>query len=83
MYAGGAERLTRECCVQNFQAALKVMTARNTLATIPETTTPNRASINIAPGGFPFTRILYPNGIQIDAPGMQVDFSLPTYILQA
>lgn len=44
--------------------------------------TNNRASINIAPGGFPFTKEQSDGDLQTDADGMQVDATLPSYILQ-
>ena len=46
---------------------------------------PNRASINIAKveEAFPYTEVLYGNGLQAHADGVQVDSSLASYVLQA
>lgn len=45
---------------------------------------PNRASINIAAveGAFPHRKDLYGEGLQQYADGVQVDATLPSYILQ-
>jgi len=49
----------------------------------PDIETPNRASVNIAPGGFPYTKGIVDQAFQSDADGMQVDAGLPSHVLQA
>ena len=70
--------LNPDCCRQNFGAAQKILASFQGILTVA-----NRASINIAPGGFPYTEGFQSQGDQVDADGMQIDAGLPSYILQA
>lgn len=67
-----------DCCRRNFGAAQKLIASFDGADIIA-----NRASINIAPGGFPYTKSLQNQSDQLDADGMQIDAGLPSYILQA
>lgn len=42
----------------------------------------NRLSVNIAPGGFPYTQAQYESG-SVNANGVQMTAGYPSYILQA
>ena len=80
--AGGAGFLDSECCVKNFEAAVQALQTHHPQSPGHDYSAPNRASINIATSGFPFTRSLYDGSLQNEATGVQVDATLPSYILQ-
>jgi len=79
--SGAAGYLMPECCRRTFQAAVQMLST--TYQPSPDIETPNRASVNIAPGGFPYTKGIVDQAFQCDADGMQVDAGLPSHVLQA
>lgn len=75
----GVGTLDSSCCEKNFQAMVDSLKDGGAF----EPSSGNRLSINIAPGGFPFTQAAYSGGSLFNANGVQTTARYPSYILQA
>ena len=74
--------LNFDCCRRNFGAA-QLGIAQNLVGVDLDATSFNRASINIAPSGFPYTKAFQDQSDQLIFTGMQINSGWPSYILQA
>ncbi|KAL9583239.1 MAG: hypothetical protein Q9203_005164 [Teloschistes exilis] len=82
--ARGAGLLDRNCCYANFRAMQRALAGGNPTdqSGLVNRDRYNRASVNIALGGFPYTKVQYANGTIDNVDGVQVTPGLPSFILQ-
>lgn len=83
--SNGVGFLDEKCCLANFQAMNKLLTPTPGAAGKPQLDPEagNRLSVNIAPGGFPYTAGQYKGGKLVNEDGLQMTTGYPSYILQA
>ena len=71
------------CCLDNFRAMHGLIVNPQGRVTL-DPYAGNRLSVNIAPGGFPYTKAQYSmSGNLVNADGAQIAAGHPSYILQA
>ncbi|KAL8823681.1 MAG: hypothetical protein Q9191_005639 [Dirinaria sp. TL-2023a] len=80
--ADQSESISEDCCRRNFEIMLKAVTPANIQAGVVPDDAFNRVSVNIQPGGFPHTTVLFDGHLQGATNGVSVDGRSPSYILQ-
>lgn len=78
----GLGLLDEQCCRVKFRAMLNILEVPTSPSQKVDAVSYNRLSMNIAPGGFPFTRAQSSSGNLVNADGMQVAAGYPSFILQ-
>ncbi|KAL8921390.1 MAG: hypothetical protein Q9208_005716 [Pyrenodesmia sp. 3 TL-2023] len=68
------------CCLLYFRDMVDSLTHPGSQGLDPAQG--NRFSVNIAPGGFPYTKVQYPDGQLVNVNGAQIASGHPSYILQ-
>lgn len=76
-----AAPVQEECCKANFRAMLNAVASSEFVNGQVSPSTPNRVSVNIAPGKFPYTEVSVDGG-QSSFTGEAVNAGFPSYILQ-
>lgn len=76
----GVGILDPRCCHLNFRDMADRLTHLGLEGLDPSRG--NRFSVNIAPGGFPYTKVQYPDGRMVNVNGAQIEPGYPSYILQ-